>query len=127
MNLVRDDLEHVVVVPACACRVGCSTAAAPGDKVEGELAQEGEVAGGGAIAHAAIVIAEGDVEHSVQRGLDAPVPADGPDQDGGLITAAGEKVADLGFGLAGAVDAADRLSRQQRAEIEPACWWRISR
>jgi hypothetical protein len=48
--------------------------------------QEGEVAGGGAVAHAAVVLAEGDVEHPMQRVLDAPVPADGLDQGGGLLS-----------------------------------------
>ena len=48
------------------------------------------------------------------------MPADGPGQDGGIILAAGQEVADLGLDLAGAVDAADRLDRQQRAQIGPA-------
>ena len=92
-------------------------AAVAGDQVEGDPAQEGEVAGGGAVAHPAVIVAEGDVENPVRGGLDAPVPADGPDQDGGIVAAAGEEVADLGLGLAGAVDAADRLGRQQGAEM----------
>src|SRR3954464_3309513 len=56
----------------------------------------------------------------MQGVLDAPVPADGPGQDGRIILAAGEEIADLGLGLAGAVDAADRLDRQQNAEIGPS-------
>src|SRR3954465_5516445 len=55
----------------------------------------------------------------MQSVLDAPVPADGPDQDGRIVVAAGEEVADLGLGLAGAVDAADRLDCQQSAQIGP--------
>src|SRR3954452_11712895 len=55
----------------------------------------------------------------MQSVLDAPVPADGPDQDGRIVPAAGQEVADLGLGLAGAVDAADRLDRQQSAQIGP--------
>src|SRR4051795_13759761 len=55
----------------------------------------------------------------MQSVLDAPVAADGLDQDGRIIIAAGEEVADLSLGLAGAVDAADRLDRQQSAQIGP--------
>src|ERR671921_2426578 len=122
MTLASDDPEHVIVVPgrhfAPTASAGSAVAVA-GDEVEGDLAQEGEVAGGGAVAYPAVVLAEGDVEHPVQRVLDAPVPADGPDQDGGIVAAAGEEVADLGLDLAGAVDAADRLHRQHGAEIGP--------
>src|SRR5688500_10219276 len=123
MSLAGDDPEHVVVVPggllAPAAEAGLAAAVA-GDQVEGDLAQEGEVAGGGAVAHPAVILAEGDVENPMQGVLDAPVPADRPGQDGGSVAAAGEQVADLGLGLAGAVDAADRLHRQHGAEIGPA-------
>ena len=47
----------------------------------------------------------------MQAVLDAPVAADGLGQDGRIVVAAGEEVADLSFGLIGAVDAADRLDR----------------
>src|SRR4051812_9513095 len=56
----------------------------------------------------------------MQAVLDAPVAADGLGQHGRIILAAGEEVADLGLGLAGAVDAADRLDRQQSAQIGPS-------
>src|SRR3954467_2599948 len=55
----------------------------------------------------------------MQSVLDAPVAADGLGQDGRIVLAAGKEVADLSLGLAGAVDAADRLDRQQRAQIGP--------
>src|SRR3712207_551740 len=101
MSVVADDLEQVDVVPggplAPAAEAG-PTASATGDEIEGDLAQEGKVAGGGAIAHTTVVLAEGDVEDPVQRVLDAPVAADGLDQDGGSVAAAGEEVADLGLG-----------------------------
>src|ERR1051325_3819158 len=71
------------------------------------------------MAHPAVILTEADVEHPMQGVLDAPVPADGPGQDGRIIVAAGEEIADLGLDLAGAVDAADRLDRQQRAQIGP--------
>jgi len=69
------------------------------------------------MAHPAVIFPEADVENPMQAVLDAPVPADGLGQHGRIVVAAGEEVADLGLGLAGAVDAADRLDRQQRAEI----------
>jgi hypothetical protein len=56
----------------------------------------------------------------LQGVLDAPVPADGLDQDGGIIVAAREEGADLGLDLTGAGDAADRLRRQPRAQLGPA-------
>src|SRR3954451_23901588 len=104
MGLASDDPEHVVVVPgrhfAPTASTGSATAIS-GDEVEGDFAQEGEVAGGGAVAHATVVLAEGDVEHPMQGVFDAPVPADGLDQDGGIVAAAVEEVADLGLDLTG--------------------------
>ena len=40
----------------------------------------------------------------MQAVLDAPVPADGLGQDGRIVVATGEEIADLSLGLAGAVD-----------------------
>src|SRR6187455_3417555 len=71
------------------------------------------------MAHPAVIFPEADIENPMQAVLDAPVAADGLGQDGRIVVAAGEEVADLGLGLAGAVDAADCLDRQQRAEIGP--------
>src|SRR5919202_2729784 len=92
MSLASDDLEHVIVAPgrhfAPTASAGLATAIS-GDEVEGDFTQEGEVAGGGAIAHVTVVLAEGDVEHPMQGVFDAPVPADGWDQDGGVVAAAG--------------------------------------
>src|SRR5512144_240879 len=123
MSLASDDPEHVIVVPgrhfAPTTSAGLVTAVS-GDEIEGDLAQEGQVAGSGAVAHATVILAEDDVEDPVQRVLDAPVPADGLDQDGGIVAAAGEDVADLGLDLAGPGDAADRLHRQHRAQLGPA-------
>src|SRR3954465_1934360 len=55
----------------------------------------------------------------MQSVLDTPVAANGLGQDGRIVVAAGEEVADLGLGLVDAVDAADRLDCQQRAQIGP--------
>src|SRR4051812_34130248 len=123
MSLAGDDLEHVIVVPGCHFALTASAGsvtAVSADEVEGDFAQEGEVAGGGAVAHPAVILTEGDVEHPVQGILDAPVPADGWGQDGGIVAAAGEEIAGLSLDLAGTVDAADRLDRQHGAEIGPA-------
>src|SRR3954454_16723787 len=71
------------------------------------------------MAYPAVILPEGDVENPMQTVLDAPVPADGLSQDSRIVATAGEEIADLGLGLAGAVDAADCLDRQQRAQIGP--------
>src|SRR3954470_9912768 len=92
----------------------------PGYQVESDLAQEGEVARSRPVAHAAVILTEGDVQHPMQCVLNAPVPADCPDQDGRGVAAAREEGADLGLDRAGAVDAPDRLQRQNRAQVRPA-------
>src|SRR3954467_9097406 len=67
----------------------------------------------------AVILTETDVENPMQSVLDGPVPADGSTQDGRIVVTAGKEVSDLGFDLVGAVDAADCLDRQQRAQIGP--------
>src|SRR3954452_40762 len=71
------------------------------------------------MAHPAVILPEGDIENPMQGVLDTPVAANGLGQDGRIVAAAGEEVADLGLGFVGAVDTADRLDRQQRAQIGP--------
>src|SRR3954454_8924162 len=123
MSLACDDLEHVAVVPgsllAPAAEAGLG-APVSGDQVESDLAKESEVARSRPVAHAAVILAEGDVQHPMQRVLNTPVPADRPDQDSGIIIAACQEVADLGLDRAGAVDAPDRLHRQNRPQVRPA-------
>src|SRR3954453_2388032 len=91
MSAADDELEHVIVVPggllAPAAQAG-PAAAILGDEVEGDLAQQGEVARGGAVPHPAVVPAEGDVQDPVQRVLHAPVPPDRPRQGSGVVAAA---------------------------------------
>src|SRR3954469_7597554 len=70
------------------------------------------------VAHAAVILTEGDVQHPMQRVLNTPVPADCSDQDGRSVAAACQEVADLGLGPAGAVDAPDR-SRRPEPPSEP--------
>src|SRR3954451_3769692 len=123
MSLACDDLEHVGVVPgsllAPAAEAGLGGPVS-GDQVESDLAQESEVARSRPVAHAAVIFAEGDVQHPMQRVLNAPMSADRPDQDSGIIVAACEEVADLGLDPAGAVDAPDRLDGQNRTQVRPA-------
>src|SRR3954451_5047266 len=97
MNLVGDDPEHAVVVPggllAPTAKAGLMAAIA-GD----------EVAGGGAMAHPTVILAKGDVENPMQAVLDAPVPVDGPGQDGRIGVAVDKEIADLSLGLASVVN-----------------------
>src|SRR3954463_3326057 len=123
MSLACDDLEHVAVVPgsllAPATEAGLG-APVSGDQVEGDLAKESEVARSRLVAHAAVIFAEGDVQHPMQRVLNAPMSADRPDQDGGIIVAACQEGADLGPDRAGALDAPDRLNCENRPQVRPA-------
>ena len=56
------------------------------------------------MAHPAVIFPEADVENPMQGVLDAPVQADGLGQDGRIVVAAGEEVADLSLDLVGAID-----------------------
>jgi hypothetical protein len=59
ISLAGDDPEQIVVVPgglpAPAAKAGL-TAAVAGEQGESDFAQEGEVAGGGVIAHPAVIL-----------------------------------------------------------------------
>src|ERR687886_1627274 len=73
------------------------------------------------VAHAAVVLTEGDVEHPVQRVLDRPMHADSLARDGRTVGTAREEVADLALDLGGrAVEAADALDREHGASTRPA-------
>src|SRR5215204_6909804 len=75
MSLVCDDLEPGAVVPggffAPAAEAGLR-ASVLGDKVEGDLANESEGAHSRPVAHAAVILPEGDVQHPMQRVLNTP-------------------------------------------------------
>src|SRR5215203_399978 len=75
-TLTRQELEHVVVVPSGFLAPGAHTGLGrviAADEVDRDPAQDGQVARGAPVADAAVVFAEGDVEHPVQRVLDVPM------------------------------------------------------
>ena len=69
-------------------------------EVEGHVAQGGQIGGGMAGAHAAFILAPGDVEHPVPGVFEAPVAADGAGQLRGVRRQAAEVGATLAAGLA---------------------------
>jgi len=75
MSLGCDDLEHVAVVPgsllAPAPEAGLG-APVSGDQVESDLTKESEVARSRPVTHAAVILAEGDVQHPMQRVASRP-------------------------------------------------------
>src|SRR6478736_4153119 len=80
MRSAGDQRGHEVVVPggglalaleaSLQCRVGAR-------EVERDLAEQGQVPGGGALAHPARVFIETDVEHPVKSVLDRPMASYG--------------------------------------------------
>ena len=75
MSLACDNLEHVAVVPSGFFAPGAqavSRALVLGDKVKGHLAKESEVARSRPVAHPAVILAEGDVQHPMQRVASRP-------------------------------------------------------
>src|SRR4051812_13417998 len=71
------------------------------------------------VAHAAVVLAEADVQDPMQSVLHGPVPPDGHGQRLRRERRAGQVVPDLGRDLAAAGDAADGLDRQYRPQARP--------
>src|SRR3954465_14532606 len=91
MTSASQKSEHVIIVPGglLATRPhadpGCSV---PPHEVDGDLAQDGQVASCRAIPDAAVILAEGDIEDPMEPIFNRPVPADRLDQHRGVITAA---------------------------------------
>src|SRR4051794_34765940 len=91
MKSASQKSEHVIIVPGglLATRPhadpGCSV---PPHEVDGDLAQDGQVASCRAIPDAAVILAEGDIEDPMEPIFNRPVPADRLDQHRGVITAA---------------------------------------
>src|SRR4051794_24096321 len=123
MKSASQKSEHVIIVPGglLATRPhadpGCSV---PPHEVDGDLAQDGQVASCRAIPDAAVILAEGDIEDPMEPIFDGPMPADCLDQDLGVVAAAGQEIADLRFDLAGAIDTADGFHRQHGAQPGPS-------
>src|SRR4051812_25318086 len=118
-----DELSHVGVVPrgllALASQAGLAGVIGAGE-VEGDPAQAGQVARGPALADAAVVLAEDDVQDPVQAVLDPPVVPDGPAEPDGIGLGAGQEVADLARGREAApAVAADGLDREHGPHVRP--------
>src|SRR5690606_40084443 len=73
----HEHLKQESIVPASDLPSASDTrrALGPLEQVQGEVADHGEVLRSVARAHAAVVLAEGDVEHPVQLVLNAPMRA----------------------------------------------------
>src|SRR3954467_14966615 len=69
-------------------------------EVERDLAEQGQVPGGGALAYAACIFVEPDVEYPVEPVLDRPMASDGGRELSWGQLAAGEIIANLGRDLA---------------------------
>src|SRR3954469_19475262 len=121
MKLSSQERQHVLIIPGSllATRphadLGCSAVT---DEVDGDLAQESQVASGRPIPDAAVILTEGDIQDPMEPILYGL--ADCLDQDLGIIAAAGQEIADLRFDLAGAVDTADGFHRQHGAQPGPS-------
>src|SRR5215210_9384296 len=115
MNSSSQERQHVLIIPGSllATRphadLGCSAVT---DEVDGELAQDSQVARSRPIPDAAVILTEGDIQDPMEPILYGPMPADCLDQDLGAIAAAGQEIADLLFDLAGAVGTANGVHRQ---------------
>src|SRR4051795_2425088 len=102
MKLSSQQGQHVRIIPGSllATRphadLGCSAVT---NEVDGDLAQDSQVARCRPIPDAAVILPEGDIQDPMEPIFYGPMPADCLDQDLGVITAAGQKIADLRLGL----------------------------
>lgn len=71
-------------------------------------------------AHPAVLFPESDVQHPVYGILDRPMGADLRSEDGRIIAAARQEIADLALDFVGAVEAADALDGKHGAQPRPA-------
>src|SRR5215213_7150822 len=91
MKLSSQERQHVLVIPGSllATRphadLGCSAVT---DEVDGDLAQDSQVASCRPVAHAAVILTEGDIQGPMEPIFYGPMPADCLDQDLGVIAAA---------------------------------------
>jgi len=78
-RLSSQELEHVGVVPGGLLALGTHAGfgrLVPADDVERDLAQEGQVACCGAVAHAAVVLAKRHIQHPMQGVLNGLIAND---------------------------------------------------
>ncbi len=122
MKAAGENLLHVSVVPGghfpppFQAGLCCLMAA---NEIDRDLSERGEVLDSFPIPDPAVIFIEDDVHHPVEAVLDLPMPADRFRQNFWLVGTAGQEVADVGFGLAGPVDAADGLHGQNGFETWP--------
>src|SRR3954467_12935605 len=123
MKSSSQERQHVLIIPGSllATRphtdLGCSAVT---DAVDGDLAQDSQVARSRPIPDAAVIFPEGDIQDPMEPILYGPMPADCLDQDLGVIAAAGQEIADLRFDRAGAVDPADGFHCQHGPQPGPS-------
>ena len=89
------------------------------DQVDRDFPQQREILDGVPIPHPAVIFLEGDVENPVQAILNLPVPAHRCCQDLRGIGAAGQKIADVGFGLTRPIDMMDGFHSQDGLQAGP--------
>jgi hypothetical protein len=83
--------EHVLIIPGgllaprSHADPGCSV---PAHEVDGDLAQDGQVASCRAIPDAAVILPEGDIENPMEPIFNRPVSADCLNQYRGVIATA---------------------------------------
>ena len=83
--------EHVLIVPGGLLATGphadpgCSVTA---HEVDGDLAQNGQIAGRRPVPDAAVILAEGDIQDPMEPVFYGPMPADRLNQHCRIITAA---------------------------------------
>src|SRR4051794_21456986 len=103
MRSAGDQRSHEGVVPgggfALALEAGFQRGVGARE-VERDLAEQGQVPGGGTLAYSTGIFVETDVEHPVETVLDCPMASDGGGELCRWQLAAGEIVADLGGDLA---------------------------
>src|SRR3954470_8651920 len=122
MKLSSQQGQHVRIIPGglLATRphadLGCSAVT---DEVDGDLAQDSQVASCRPVADAAVILTEGDIQDPMEPIFYGPMLADCMDQDLGVVAAAGQEIADLRFDRAGAVDAANGFCPGSRQPVSP--------
>jgi hypothetical protein len=83
--------EHIIIVPGSLLATGShadSGCSVPPHEVDGDLAQDGQIAGCRPIPDAAVILAERDIQDPMEPIFNRPVTADRLNQHGRIIVAA---------------------------------------